>query len=35
MDTVCAKADIVIPSLGFTAEENERMEEIMRTEYDQ
>ena len=33
MDVVCAKEDIVIPSLGFTVEENERMEEILRTEY--
>jgi hypothetical protein len=32
MDTVCAKEDIVIPSLGFTAEENERIEEILKEE---
>ncbi len=35
MDTVCAKEDIVITSLGFTVEENERMEEILKTEYHQ
>ena len=32
MDTVCAKEDIVIPTLGFTAEENEKMEEILKEE---
>ena len=32
MDAVCAKEDIVIPSLGFTVEENERMEEILKEE---
>ena len=31
MDAVCAKEDIVIPSLGFTVEENERMEEILKS----
>jgi hypothetical protein len=29
MDTVCAKEDIEIPSLGFTDEENKRMDEIL------
>jgi hypothetical protein len=32
MDTVCAKEDIVIPSLDFTVEENNRMEEILKEE---
>jgi hypothetical protein len=32
MDTVCGKEDIVIPSLGFTVEENNRMEEILKEE---
>ncbi|MDZ7896803.1 MAG: hypothetical protein U5N85_02085 [Arcicella sp.] len=30
MDTVCEKEDIVIPSLGFTDEENKRMDEILK-----
>ena len=33
MDAVCAKEDIVIPSLDFTVEENERMEEIMKVKF--
>ena len=32
MDIVCAKEDIVIPVLGFTVEENGRMEEILKEE---
>ena len=32
MDAVCAKEDVVIPVLGFTVEENGRMEEILKEE---
>ena len=32
MDAVCAKEDIVIPVLGFTVQENGRMEEILKEE---
>lgn len=30
MGVVCAKEDIMIPSLGFIVEENRRMEEILK-----
>jgi hypothetical protein len=32
MDVVCAKEDILIPNLGFTDEENKRMDAILLEE---
>jgi hypothetical protein len=32
LDEVCAKETFLIPDLGFTEEENKRMDEILREE---
>ena len=32
LDEVCAKAPFIIPDLGFTEEENRRMDEVLRQE---